>query len=256
MSIEFVVFVVAVVLLIAYRNLGSGAISSAGGNVASGMKTALGWLAGTGRDVAGSKIIILLVWALFLAAVWYFDPTSWKELVIGHWKMFVFLNMLAIGLLFFATQWGMGATLVTFAIIGGIILMMSEPEKPKGVAQAATKAATTGKFCWYETEKGTGWQKDVKNESGCFSGKILEYDKTHLLVKYKTKDGYGTCDWDKLKDPQYGEWKEVGRNNGGNCMLTQVSEKLFTGWFESHYDTKGRYIPGYRDKYYVELRLN
>ena len=51
MSIEFVVFVVAVVLLIAYRNLGSGAISSAGGNVASGMKTALGWLAGTGRDV-------------------------------------------------------------------------------------------------------------------------------------------------------------------------------------------------------------
>jgi len=48
MSIEFVVFVVAVVLLIAYRNLGSGAISSAGGNVASGMKTALGWLAGTG----------------------------------------------------------------------------------------------------------------------------------------------------------------------------------------------------------------
>ena len=129
-------------------------------------------------------------------------------------------------------------------------------QKPKGVAQAATKAATTGKFCWYETEKGTGWQKDVKNESGCFSGKILEYDKTHLLVKYKTKDGYGTCDWDKLKDPQYGEWKEVGRNNGGNCMLTQVSEKLFTGWFESHYDTKGRYIPGYRDKYYVELRLN
>ena len=139
MSIEFVVFVVAVGLLIAYRNLGSGAISSAGGNVASGMKTALGWLAGTGKAVAGTKVIILLVWALFLAAVWYFDPASWKELVIGHWKMFVFLNMLAIGLLFFATQWGLGATLVTFAIIGGIILMMSEPEKPKGVAQVAMK---------------------------------------------------------------------------------------------------------------------
>ena len=148
MSIEFVVFVVAVGLLIAYRNLGSGAISSAGGNVASGMKTAFGWLAGTGRGVAGSKVIILLVWTLFLAAIWYFDPTSWKELAVDHWKMFIFLNVLAIGLLFFATQWGLGATLVTFAIIGGIILMMSEPEKPKGVAQA--------------DRDDTGWVRDPK----------------------------------------------------------------------------------------------
>lgn len=126
-----------------------------------------------------------------------------------------------------------------------------EEKKPREVAQA-----TTGKLCWQETEKGTGWRKDVKNEKGCFGAKILENEKTHLLVKYKTKDGHGTCDWDKLKDPQYGEWKEVGRNNGGNCMLTQVSRELFTGWFESHYDTKGRHIPGYRDKYFVELRLN
>lgn len=129
--------------------------------------------------------------------------------------------------------------------------LRQEEKKPREVAQA-----TTGKLCWQETEKGTGWRKDVKNEKGCFGAKILENEKTHLLVKYKTKDGHGTCDWDKLKDPQYGEWKEVGRNNGGNCMLTQVSRELFTGWFESHYDTKGRYIPGYRDKYFVELRLN
>lgn len=127
-----------------------------------------------------------------------------------------------------------------------------QAQKPQGVAQIAT----TGVFCWYETEKGTGWYKNTKKEIGCFGAKILEHDQTHLLVKYTDQGVSGTCDWDKLKDPQYGEWKETGRNNGGDCMLTQVENKLFTGFFISHYDTKGRYIPGYRDKYYVELRLN
>lgn len=136
MSIELVVFLIAVGLLIAYRNLGSGAISGAGGNVTYGIKTAFGWLAGTGRAVFGSKIIMLIVWGVFLTVVWYFDPTLWKETVTNHWKLFIFLNVLAISILFVAP---VGVSLVAFVILGGFFLMMGGPGKPKEVAKTTTE---------------------------------------------------------------------------------------------------------------------
>lgn len=117
MSIEFAVFAGAVVLLIAYRNLGSGVISGAGGSITSGIRGTLAWIGGAGKSAGsavGSMVVMGLLWIAVIVSMKALFPdafAAWWD----HQNIFWVSQFVAIlVILFFSvkyTQWAFGAVI-------------------------------------------------------------------------------------------------------------------------------------------------
>lgn len=155
MRIEFIVFLIAIILLIAYRTLGSGVISGAGGNIASGIKGTLAWIGEAGRSAGsavGSRVIMGLLWIAVIVSMEALFPdafASWWS----HQNIFWVSQIVATLAILFLPIWA-----TRTAMAGAIAVMLwsaldstfwpEKGEKPKEVAQV--------------DRDDTGWVQDPK----------------------------------------------------------------------------------------------
>lgn len=214
----------------------------------------------------GTIVPLLVLWGAFLLVLALGNPSTWNSWVSRGLGYFIATQITAVALIVSAAiqdtnKWKKVVGVVILELMVASLFYYPEEKKQTAVSKTsatATQMGITGKLCWRETEKSMGGNKGMNYKRGCcFSAKMLEYTPTYLLIKFTVGRVSGTCEWDKLKDPQYGEWKQTGwPTNGGRCMLIRESPGTFTGWFESHYNTKGEYLPGYQDKYYVDFKIN
>lgn len=140
MSIELVLFLLAVIILLVIRNWDKlSSIVTVAGGTTTGIRTFFVWIAGNTKTMVGSRAIGIFLWITFMVSVWLLFPEVFAEWT-QHWNIFIVSQIVAIIAIFFLPK----ATPVIMACVIALMLYIAlgstfwpEKENTSEVAQAS-----------------------------------------------------------------------------------------------------------------------
>lgn len=127
MSIELVLFSIAVILLVLIRNWEKvgGGVTTAGGILSGSTQGLFGWLTGIGGVVS-----LLLLWGALLLAVALGNPKAWG-IWTHDWGYFAATQIVAIALIVFAVKGGWEKFAGGILAVGLALSLLYSPEQSK-----------------------------------------------------------------------------------------------------------------------------